>query len=137
MDMSSMGGAGGAGGAGGGSSFDMSKLQGLFGGGEKKKKSIFPDDLKAVQPVVDATPNQFLQSLVSSIKARDAQQAAQPLQGNPGEVLKQAFAANKLQSAPVAQVVEQPIQPMQQPAPLNPQEFDEFGNPIQKRMLLS
>jgi len=137
MDAGSMGGMGGAGGAGGSGSMDFSQLAKMFGGGEdKKKKSIFPEDLKAVQPVVSTAPNEFLQSLVASIKNREAQNT-QPLQGNPGEVLKQAFAANKLQSAPAAQVVEQPIQPMQQPAPLNPQELDQFGNPIQKRMLLS
>ncbi len=138
MDAGSMGGMGGAGGAGGSGNMDFSQLAKMFGGGgDKKKKSIFPEDIKAAQTSVDTAPNQFLQSLVSSIKAREAQQAAQPLQGNPGEVLKQAFAANKLQAAPVAQVVEQPIQPIQQPAPLNPQELDQFGNPIQKRMFLS
>lgn len=130
MDAGNMGGMGGAGGAGGGT--DWSQISKLFSGGkEKKKKSIFPEDIRA-QGINDSR-NPFLESLVATIKEKQAEKAA----GNPGQILKQAFAANKLQAAPAAEIVDQPIQPMQQPAPLNPQEFDEFGNPIQKRMLLS
>lgn len=112
----------------------------MFGGDkkkdeEKKKKSIFPQDIQ--KQGTNPASNPFLESLVSSIKENQAKKEQLAAQGNPGEVLKQAFAANKLQAAPAANIVDQPIQPMQQPAPLNPQELDEFGNPIQKRMLFS
>ncbi len=127
--MGGMGGAGGAGGAGGGT--DWSQIAKLFGGGgDKKKKSIFPED---IQKQTVNTSNPFLESLVATIKDKQAEKAA----SDPGQILKQAFAANKLQAAPAPQIVDQPIQPMQQPAPLNPQELDEFGNPIQRRMLFS
>lgn len=123
MEASGLGGGEAGGGAGGG--FDWSIIAKMLGGGESAKQETAAVGIK--DPSVNLEPNNFIKALVDSIKSKVTQTQQSP-QGSPGEILKQAFATNKLQAPPVEQSV---VQPMEQ------QQFDQYGNLIKKKAFLS